>query len=275
MLDWGRFDTLTREDEIMGLRTLIRVVATFLFVGITSSLAVAQEPTPQSRVPVTIQELGLESTRYLGETVSVTGTLGLAEGNYFTNPTFVLLDENGSSIQVTPWAPLEVPPPIPGGPSFVPKTMNSFIGQKVTVAGTYQRTVGSRAMIRVDTAASLPPIDSGVIPELPAVAQPTGAPFRENSESKETVPNSRNELAVPTSTLPPRSATPQRPQRVPAGPAEPTGTPTRERKETVPNSRNELAVPTSTLPPRSTTPQRPQRVPAGPAEPTGTPTRER
>ena len=52
----------------------------------------------------------------LNQSVSVIGRIELAGKNYFLDPRFVIVDDQGNFFPVTSWAPLELSPRRPGTP---------------------------------------------------------------------------------------------------------------------------------------------------------------
>jgi hypothetical protein len=72
----------------------------------------------------------------LNQQVTLVGVLEFVGTNYFTDPRFVLVDDQGTRISVTPWLPLEVPPSMPGAPAGPrPATMADFRGKRVSLTG--------------------------------------------------------------------------------------------------------------------------------------------
>lgn len=86
-----------------------------------------------------IHELNASLQKFLDKKISVHGRL-LAQGsNYYTDPGFVVEDGRGETIEVSPWLPLETPPPIPGRKHSLrsrPSVMSDMLGRKLLVSGT-------------------------------------------------------------------------------------------------------------------------------------------
>jgi M6 family metalloprotease-like protein len=93
-----------------------------------------------------------------GQTVTVRGTLQISAGNYFRNPHFVLSDDQGNRVSVSPWLPLEVPPVRPGSSiQGKPLTMKDFLGHTVALTGTVQLdATDSSSLLRVRSGAKEP-----------------------------------------------------------------------------------------------------------------------
>jgi hypothetical protein len=112
------------------VRVFIILVACFAATGGTVLLAATAE-SQFSAVGV-------------GEAVTVEGNLELAGENYFLDPRFVVVDDEGNRIPVTSWAPLEVPPDPPSNPhagSQIP-TMRDYLHQRLSVTGVRRVVVG-------------------------------------------------------------------------------------------------------------------------------------
>jgi hypothetical protein len=81
--------------------------------------------SPAQIQEVKINDLARHAETYVGQKVTVQGRLILAGRNYFTDPRFVLVDEQGETIPVSAWAPLDFPPPMPGSEAEFEKDPNS------------------------------------------------------------------------------------------------------------------------------------------------------
>ena len=93
---------------------------------------------------VTIQDLITNPNVYANKTITVTGILRDIGANYYTNPHFVLQDENLNNITVTEWAPLEYMQPPPGSNiTTMPKAMDYWLDKKLRVTGLFKYSEGS------------------------------------------------------------------------------------------------------------------------------------
>ena len=63
---------------------------------------------------ISINDLNRVPQEYVNQKIVVKGKLRFVGRNYFRDPRFVIEDEAGNRVAVTIWAPLEVPPPMPG-----------------------------------------------------------------------------------------------------------------------------------------------------------------
>jgi hypothetical protein len=75
--------------------------------------------------------------------VTIVGRLELAGKNYFTDPKFILVDDQNNPTPIAGWAPLEIPPPPPGAPRNYtqPLTMRDFLGRRLSVTGVRRESV--------------------------------------------------------------------------------------------------------------------------------------
>ena len=109
--------------------------------------SVPQSSSPQG-VPLAI--LAQTPGQFVNQTVDVTGTLYQVGANYFIDPFFVLVDPEGSWLQVDPWAPLELPPSPPGSTNQRTPTMEDYLGRSVrVVVGELADAGGGRYLLRV------------------------------------------------------------------------------------------------------------------------------
>jgi len=101
-----------------------------------------------------LPELAVNQEKYLNRTVTVEGVLRV-EGNMFRSGKF-FLDDEGASVEVSPWAPLSVstcPPEITD--CKMPYAMPSFLGKKLRATGKlimYEYGNLSGSMIDVENA---------------------------------------------------------------------------------------------------------------------------
>ncbi|MCU0607042.1 MAG: hypothetical protein MUF78_06410 [Candidatus Edwardsbacteria bacterium] len=89
--------------------------------------------------PVSVAALAAAPATYADRTVAVTGILGNAGGNYFTDLRVVLTDSTGTALSVQPWLPTSVPPPRPGGPRPRPAVLSDYLGKTVKLTGCLRR----------------------------------------------------------------------------------------------------------------------------------------
>jgi len=89
-----------------------------------------------------MSDLARNSSGFLDKRVSVDGKLVFAGQNYFTDPRFVLVDDEGNWIRVSAWALLEFPPLPPGAtiaPETRPRTMSDCLNRRFSVSGIWRR----------------------------------------------------------------------------------------------------------------------------------------
>lgn len=118
------------------------IVALIAFVGLVGVGWVASVPwTLAQNQESSINDLKRSPEKYVNKTIVVRGRLRLMGRNYFTDPRFALTDEAGNQIPVTIWAPLEVPPPIPGSEELFknkPKVMGDYLDRKLSITGSFR-----------------------------------------------------------------------------------------------------------------------------------------
>jgi len=101
---------------------------------------------------VEIEVIAKDPAKFSDRLLETEGVLKNAGGNYFTDLRLVLTGKNGGEIEVTAWAPLEVPPPRPG-PSRPrrPKVMSDFLGKKIKLTGRLE-VQPEKIILRVEKA---------------------------------------------------------------------------------------------------------------------------
>lgn len=92
-------------------------------------------------VPVFAAE-GQSPNVAVNTSVSVTGRLEFAGKNYFLDPRFVLVDDEGNRVYVSAWAPLELSPlpPQVARPQSKLLTMQDYLGRRLSITGVYRFT---------------------------------------------------------------------------------------------------------------------------------------
>jgi hypothetical protein len=97
-----------------------------------------------------------------------------------------LQDSDGNLLQVTAWAPLEVPPPIPGREGVQqPFTMRHYLGRMVSVTGKYTPLdSGENRHILIASASEI--AASQPISELNVIENKTGPPTAANTGNDST-----------------------------------------------------------------------------------------
>ncbi|MDH4232840.1 MAG: hypothetical protein OEW04_12530 [Nitrospirota bacterium] len=116
------------------------ILVVLFFAGLLNSgwLLLALSASAQNQ-EVGIHEIKAAPEKFLNKKITVRGRLRSTGRNYFTDPQFVIEDDAGNSVDVSPWVPLEVPPPMPGkeqSPGDRPLVMRDFLGRKLSVSGT-------------------------------------------------------------------------------------------------------------------------------------------
>ena len=95
---------------------------------------------------VSIPDLKGNREKHLNKKMLVKGKLKLMGRNYFTDSRFVLADEAGNHVAISPWVPLEVPPPMPGNEEFFiknrPRVMGDYLGRNLSVTGVMRAVPG-------------------------------------------------------------------------------------------------------------------------------------
>lgn len=101
---------------------------------------------------LTVEQIAQQPKKYSGRAVQTEGVLKNAGGNYFTDLRLILTGNKGGEIEVTAWAPLEVPPPRPGpNRPRRPKVMSDFLGKKMNLTGRLEDHSG-KIILRVEKA---------------------------------------------------------------------------------------------------------------------------
>jgi hypothetical protein len=109
-----------------------------VIAGCASSSAAPQAAaTPDKTKTATVAEMAAQPDKFLGGAVRVTGRLENAGDNYFSRRRRIVLTDGKSSIDVTPWLPIEVPPS-PSGQQR--PTLATYLDQDVELLGTLRRT---------------------------------------------------------------------------------------------------------------------------------------
>jgi hypothetical protein len=94
---------------------------------------------PAKPVKVSVEALASGAGKYLGKTVTVSGSIENEGRNYFTDLRVVLKDEKGYKIYVRPWLPVSLPPGPPGVKEKRPGVLSDFLGKKVELSGVVRR----------------------------------------------------------------------------------------------------------------------------------------
>lgn len=120
-----------------------------IFVGLIGVGWIASVPTVLAQhQESSISDLNRIPEKYINQKIVVKGTLRFIGRNYFRDPRFVIEDEAGNKVAVSIWAPLEIPPPMPGKEeSFKdrPMVMKDYIGRKLSITGIYRADVPKSA----------------------------------------------------------------------------------------------------------------------------------
>lgn len=143
----------------------MKLSVTFVTMMLTAVSACASEmpaplPAAASVQPEPdIKSVASDPTRFIGKTVTLSGTLANQGKNYFTDLVVILNDEKKENfIYVEPWLPTSVPPALPGIPAR--ETLADYLDQKVELSGTLRfgelRRVGEAHFLEVTSARILP-----------------------------------------------------------------------------------------------------------------------
>ncbi|MDI6739063.1 MAG: hypothetical protein QME74_01715, partial [Candidatus Edwardsbacteria bacterium] len=90
----------------------MRHIAIFITCLILSAGACCKRQVSGANAPaLTVSRLAAKPAAFLDRSVTVSGRLKNAGGNYFTDLRIELVDEAGAAVAVQPWLPLSVPPP--------------------------------------------------------------------------------------------------------------------------------------------------------------------
>jgi len=101
---------------------------------------------------IEIEVIAKDPVKFSDRLLETEGVLKNAGGNYFTDLRLVLTGNKGGEIEVTAWAPLEVPPPRPGpNRPRRPKVMSDFLGKKMNLTGRLEVQSG-KIILRVEKA---------------------------------------------------------------------------------------------------------------------------
>ena len=118
------------------LIVFVKLMEVGCIVSVSPLLAQHQESS--------INDLNRIPQKYINQKLVVKGTLRFIGRNYFKDPRFVIEDEAGNRVAVSIWAPLEVPPPMPGKEKAFkdrPMVMKDYIGRKLSITGIYRADV--------------------------------------------------------------------------------------------------------------------------------------
>jgi hypothetical protein len=135
---WAKWRT-KRGNEMKAVSYKTSLVVLFYACLLNSGwLLIAHSASAQNQ-EVGVHEIKEAPEKFLNKKITVRGRLRSSGRNYFTDPQFVIEDDAGNSVPVSPWVPLEVPPPMPGkeqSPGDLPIVMRDFLGKKLSVSGT-------------------------------------------------------------------------------------------------------------------------------------------
>ena len=94
---------------------------------------------------VEIKELRNFSRNYIGQTVVIRGILKELTGNPVDDGEFVIEDKDGNHFPVDAWAPLEIPPPMPGTEEYWtknrPTLMSDYLGKNLQLRGKVRANI--------------------------------------------------------------------------------------------------------------------------------------
>jgi hypothetical protein len=86
---------------------------------------------------ISLAELARSPQNFINKKIEVIGCLQETGTNYFTDPFFILIDQEGNWLETQAWAPLEIPPPRLGdAPNPPPPVMRTYLRRWVRIAGT-------------------------------------------------------------------------------------------------------------------------------------------
>ncbi len=128
-------------------------LAAILFVLSAASCCHQKTVAPVgTTLKVEIEVIAKDPVKFSDRLLETEGVLKNAGGNYFTDLRLILTGNKGGEIEVTAWAPLEVPPPRPGpNRPRRPKVMSDFLGKKMNLTGRLE-VQSEKVILRVDKA---------------------------------------------------------------------------------------------------------------------------
>jgi hypothetical protein len=95
---------------------------------------------------ISLAELARSPQNFINKKIEVIGSLQETGINYFTDPFFILMDQEGNWLETQAWAPLEIPPPRLGdAPNPPPPVMRTYLRRWVRIVGTivFDRTTNT------------------------------------------------------------------------------------------------------------------------------------
>jgi hypothetical protein len=86
---------------------------------------------------INLAELARSPQNFANKKIEVIGCLQEAGINYFTDPFFILMDQEGNWLETQAWAPLEIPPPrLDDAPNPPPPVMRRYLRRWMRIVGT-------------------------------------------------------------------------------------------------------------------------------------------
>lgn len=131
-----------------------KIISFIAVLFVLSAASCCKRSTIQdgSVVIVQVEQVLKNPKKYSSKIILLSGLLKNTGNNYFTDLKLALEGEKGGQIEVTPWAPLGVPPPRPGpNQPRRPKVMSDFLGKKMNLTGRLEDQSG-KIILRVEKA---------------------------------------------------------------------------------------------------------------------------
>lgn len=121
------------------------IIMLLIFIWLIEVTLIASvSPVSAQHEEISINDLNRVPQKYVNQKIVVKGKLRFIGRNYFRDPRFVIEDDAGNKVAVTIWAPLEVPPPMPGKEEPFknrPMIMKDYVGRQLSITGVYRADV--------------------------------------------------------------------------------------------------------------------------------------
>jgi hypothetical protein len=149
-LFFGRTFNLIDREKMMSKITSLAAIC--LALSVASCCHQKTVVPAGTSLKVEIEVIAKDPAKFSDRLLETEGVLKNAGGNYFTDLRLVLTGNKGGEIEVTAWAPLEVPPPRPGpNRPRRPKVMSDFLDRRMRLTGRLEDQSG-KLILRVEKA---------------------------------------------------------------------------------------------------------------------------
>ena len=117
---------------------ILGILGSALFISAARSPCepASESPKPAVQASDSLAEVAANPEQHVNRTVRLRGRLENQGKNYFTSLRVALIDEDGNSLYVRPWLPLELPRRPRGAKGRKPDVLSNYLGKQVELTGT-------------------------------------------------------------------------------------------------------------------------------------------